>query len=41
LTAKEGLKNDQVKAGAKVSVTTDANGAVVMVTIGQAPKKNK
>lgn len=41
LTGKDGLKNDQVKAGAKVSVTSDANGAVVMVTIGQGPKKIK
>ena len=41
LTGKDGLKNDQVKAGAKVSVTSDANGAVVIVTIGQAPKKTK
>src|SRR5262245_25866389 len=41
LTGKEGFKNDQLKAGAKVSVASDANGAVVMFTIGQAPKKNK
>jgi hypothetical protein len=39
LTGKDGLKNEQVKEGAVVSIMTDASGNVTMLTVGAAPKK--
>jgi hypothetical protein len=40
-TGKEGLKNDQVKEGAKVAVVSDADGKLRLVRIGTPPKKAK
>lgn len=39
LTGKDGLKNEQFKAGADVAVTTDADGKVIGVRVGAPPKK--
>ena len=37
-TGKEGLKNDEVKAGAKIRVLSDAGGKATEVQIGTPPK---
>ena len=41
MSAKDGFKSDQLKEGANVGVTTDPNGKVVALRIGNAPKKPK
>jgi hypothetical protein len=41
LSAKDGLKNEQLKEGAKVAVVADDDGKVKELTINPMPKKKK
>jgi hypothetical protein len=41
LTGADVLKKDQFKKGAKVTITTDADGKVTQITFGKAKKKKK
>jgi hypothetical protein len=39
LSSKDGLKSEELKEGASIKITTDAEGKVTEITIGKASKK--